>query len=101
MIETKKLSFRETHNDHLQILAEAGVPGYALFLGSLVLLARLSFRRSEGTTARQRFARLFAFPAAAAFFMLAVGHPLQLTSTIVLVIYFSALCFAWTGDENP
>lgn len=101
-IQFNRFNFSEAHNDHLQILAETGIPGYALFLTSLVLLARLSFRRTRDADPRHAFAQTFGFPAAAAFFVLCLAHfPLQLTSTIVPALYLAALCFAWTtADED-
>lgn len=92
-------SFGQVHNDHVQILAETGVPGYALFLGALVLLASVSFRRREATDLRPRFARVIALPAAVSFGVLTLAHfPMQLTAPMVPAIYLSALCFAWIDE---
>lgn len=96
-------SFGQAHNDHAQILAETGLPGYLIFLAALLLLASLSWRRGETSIdPRARFVRTFAFPAAAAFALLALAQfPLQLTSPMVPVIYLAGLCFAWTElDED-
>lgn len=94
-------NFGQTHNDHLQLLAETGLPGYAIFLTALVLLARLSFRRGPAETARERFVRGFALPAAVAFFVLALAFfPLHVTATIAPAVYLAALCFAWTGADE-
>jgi O-antigen ligase len=92
-------SFGQAHNDHLQILAETGLPGYLLFLGALVFLARLSFARSGLDTPNAQFATTFAFPAAVAFFVLALAHfPMQLTSNLVPAAYLAALCISWKGS---
>jgi O-antigen ligase len=94
-------NFGQTHNDHLQLLAETGLPGYAIFLTALVLLARLSFRRGPAETARERFVRGFALPGAVAFFVLALGFfPMYVTATIAPAVYLAALCFAWTGADE-
>jgi O-antigen ligase len=89
-------SFGQVHNDHLQILAETGLPGYLIFLAALALVARLSFARRDETDARTRFVTTYAFPGMVALFVLALAHfPLQLTSHIVPAAYLSALCIAW------
>jgi O-antigen ligase len=94
-------NFGEVHNDHLQLLAESGLPGYLLFLTALVLLGRMSFARSPATTERLKFVRSFACPAAAAFAVLALAHvPMQLTSTMVPALFLAALCFAWTESDE-
>ncbi len=92
--------FAQVHNDHLQVLAETGLPGSLLFLGALVLLAAISFRTPALPDERVRFARLFAFPAALTFGVLALAQfPMQLTSPMVAGVYLAALCFAWTGSD--
>jgi O-antigen ligase len=94
-------NFGEAHNDHLQLLAETGLPGYLLFLAALGMLARLTWRRrTDEPSPEQVFARSFAFPAAAAFFVLALAHfPLSLTSMMVPTVFLAGLCFAW-GDPD-
>jgi O-antigen ligase len=93
-------SFGQVHNDHLQLLAETGVPGYLLFLAALVFLARLSFRGRTQPSERTRFVTAFAFPNVAALFVLALAHfPLQLTSHVVPALYLSAICIAWKDSD--
>lgn len=92
--------FAQVHNDHLQVLAETGLPGYALFLAALLLLARISFRVPPSSDPRVRFARLFAFPAVLTFAVLALAQfPMQLTSPMVAGVYLAALCFTWTAPS--
>lgn len=100
-IELGNQNFGEVHNDHLQILAESGVPGYLLFLTAIVLIARLSFSSESDPTERRRFVRAFALPAAVGFFVLTLGHfAMQVTSTALQAVTFAALCFAWKGGNE-
>jgi O-antigen ligase len=95
-IRPRNETFGQVHNDHLQVLAEAGVPGYLIFLTALGLFGAITFQKQTSTDPRARFARLFAFPAAFAFAVLALAQfPLQLTSPMVPALFFAALCFAW------
>lgn len=90
-------NYREVHNDHLQLLAETGLPGYALYVAALLLLARISMRRRDAADdARVRFARLFGMPAAIGFAVLTLAQfPLQLTAPMVTALYFAALAVTW------
>lgn len=101
-IRISNQSFGQAHNDHLQLLAETGIPGYLIFLTGLAFLARLTFTRTHDDSPRTRFATAFALPAVVAFFVLALAHfPMQLTSHMVPAAYLAALCVAWKGlDEN-
>lgn len=101
-IRSGNQNFGQAHNDHLQLLAETGIPGYLLFLAGIVFLARLTFVACENTTPQMRFATAFALPAAIAFFVLALAHfPMQLTAHMVPATYLAALCVAWKGlDES-
>ncbi|HUR83552.1 MAG TPA: O-antigen ligase family protein [Thermoanaerobaculia bacterium] len=49
---TSGLMFGEVHNDHVQILAETGVIGYALFLVAIVVLVRAARGRPEASGGR-------------------------------------------------
>jgi O-antigen ligase len=96
-------NFSEVHNDHLEILAESGLPGYVLYLASLAGLASISFRRRDGPEGeRRRFARLFALPFAAAFATLTLAQfPLQLAATAVTCLFLAAICVAWSEIDEP
>ena len=94
------LSFGEVHNDHLQLLAEAGIPAYLIFLALVGRIAFMSFRRpgnaEEPEDERQRFVRVFAFPAAFALLVLALAQfPLYLAASASSALYFAGLCFGW------
>jgi O-antigen ligase len=92
--------FAQVHNDHLQVLAETGLPGYLLFLGALAMLGAITFRAPDATDPRSRFARLFAFPAALTFAVLALAQfPLQLTAPMTADLFLAALCFSWTDSS--
>jgi len=88
------------HNEHLQIMAETGVPGYILFVVVLIGLARLSLRRRKPASAvveeRAAFSRLLALPLASAMFLFCLTQfPLRLADTTLVWVYFSGLCFSW------
>jgi O-antigen ligase len=90
-------NYGETHNDHLQILAEAGLPAYLIFLAalaSLVMRARAASRSTEA-----RFAIAFGLPLAVSFFVLALAQfPLQIAAPRSVVIYLAVLCSVWSRD---
>jgi len=76
------VNFAETHNDHLQLLAETGLPGYALFVAACVILAR-----------RDRWLGL---PLVIMVAVLALAFfPLQIAATRHLLITVSALLIGW------
>ena len=92
---TRGINFAEAHNDHLQILAECGLPGYALFAAALLLLARCS-GGEQGTTPASEAARIMALPLAAGIAILCAGHfALQLASSASVIAQTAALCVAW------
>jgi O-antigen ligase len=100
-------NFGEVHNDHLQILAETGLPGYALFVAALIVIGSASFpkRREEARLQTEReFSRLAAFPLASSFAVLAIGQfPLELAASTSALTYLFALCYGWreptAGEE--
>jgi O-antigen ligase len=92
-------SFAEVHNDHLEILAETGLPGYLLFIASLAFIGYHSFAKSgdeKGASDTGRLARVLAFPAAAALAVLCLAHfPLQLASTTSSFVFVFATVVGW------
>jgi O-antigen ligase len=93
--EARVTNYGEAHSDHLEILAETGIPGYALFLAALILVARVSLQPATDDR-EQRLARLMALPLAAGLFVSALAHfPLQLTASTALYLYLAAACLAW------
>jgi len=92
------LNFGEAHNDHLQTLATGGLPAYALLIGALGLVARVSFRRESSAASDQnsRFARTFALPFVASFVVLALtSFPLEMGATTSSQLFLAALIVRW------
>lgn len=91
-------NFGEAHNEHLQLLAEGGVPAYALFVTALVLLARRSFAGSVATDARSVIARRLALPAATTVAVVSLAQfPLRLAAPTLTMSMILALTMA--GSE--
>jgi len=92
-------SFAEVHNDHLEILAETGLPGYLLFIASLAFIGYQSFAKSgdeRDASDTGRLARLLAFPAAATLAVLCLAHfPLQLASATSSFVFVFATVVGW------
>ncbi|HEX7678066.1 MAG TPA: O-antigen ligase family protein, partial [Thermoanaerobaculia bacterium] len=97
------MNFGETHNDHLQVAAETGLPGYALFLAAIALLAIPSRRRDGGgepPTAEQTVGRAIRTPLAATFFVLALAQfPLQIAAPRLMYLTLGALAIAWDRGD--
>lgn len=90
--------FGEAHNDHLQTMAQTGVPGYLLFAAALLLCAAVSFRRGEPAHDRERFARYLALPLAASMAVIALAQfPLELTSVLHPAVSYAAMALVWGG----
>ena len=85
--------YGQVHDDHLQVLAEGGLIGYAAFLASLVALASLSF------ATRNVFVRRMAAPLALYWIVLSFAQfPLETAVVRALLIHFAALAVAWRDD---
>ncbi|MEA2571406.1 MAG: hypothetical protein QOI24_3407 [Acidobacteriota bacterium] len=86
-------NFGEAHNDHLQTLAVAGLPGYALFVVALVLLGRRSLRRDHDEP--RTFASVAALPLVVAFGVVALAQfPLSLAAPMSVALHYAALIVA-------
>lgn len=95
-------NFAEAHNDHLQFLAEAGLPGYALFVAIAGRVALLSLRRRRREDGTSRFVGIFAFPATVGFSVAALAQfPSHLTAPAAVAVFAAALCHAWGDDARP
>ncbi len=101
-----RYNFEEAHSDHLELLAETGLPGYAIFLASIVVLGGGSRRkrgeRPEATDeVTARFVQLAQLPLATSLFVVAIAqYPLQLASSLAANLYVIALCAAWRPDNG-
>lgn len=94
-------NFGEAHNDHLQLLAEAGLPGYALFMIISGRVALLSLRLRRRGDERARFVSVFAFPAAVGFGVAMLAQfPMHLTAPSAVAVFAAALCHAWGTDAS-
>jgi O-antigen ligase len=98
-------NFGEVHNDHLQILAEGGIPAYVLFVAGLAGVASLSLRRRHNgaaviQTARQRYSAVLAAPAATALAVGAVAQfPLELAAPLHIIVTIFALVLRWSEPD--
>lgn len=109
--EATSFNFEEVHNDHLEVITETGLPGYAIMVAALVWLMLGSLRRRRGDdepepTPTQRWVRLASLPLAAGFAVIALAqYPLQLASSMSSTLFVAALSAAWrpsadTADET-
>ena len=86
------MNWGTVHNDHLQVLAEAGAIGYALFLASLGLL----MRRSADSSPRAAFARTLRWPLLTAIVLVCLAQfPLELAAPRLMFLTAGALCITW------
>jgi O-antigen ligase len=97
------MNFGETHNDHLQLLAEAGIPAYLLFLGAAIVIGRQSaiVDRESGRPQRvtRQFARDLALPLVVAMFLVTMTQfPLQIAASRLMFLYFAGLCMTWSEN---
>ncbi|HVG24174.1 MAG TPA: O-antigen ligase family protein, partial [Thermoanaerobaculia bacterium] len=94
---TSGMMFGEAHNDHVQLAAEFGAPGYLLFLALIVALLQ-TVRRSDGAGVRHDFTRALALPLAVTFVVLAIAQfPLHVAVTRHLLVTFAGLLAGWSA----
>jgi hypothetical protein len=94
---SRGINFGEVHNDHLQVLAEGGALGYALFLAAIAALGAVSLRRvASDSSPPRRFAFYLALPLAVLWIVISLAQfPLESTAVRMLIVHFAALCAAW------
>jgi hypothetical protein len=94
------VNYGEVHNDHLQVLAEGGILGYAAFVALLASLAGISVMNPGGDAdARRRFAWRFALPLAIYWIVLSLAQfPLETPVVRGLLVHLAALCVAWRSS---
>ena len=94
-----RVNFGEVHNDHLQVLAETGIIGYALFAAALIYVGSLSFRGGDSGAAsnnRPKIARYLALPLTIGFAVVALAQfPLELAAPRLMFLLFGGVCCAW------
>jgi O-antigen ligase len=91
------MNWGAVHNDHLQLAAEAGVVGYALFLASLGLLVR---RPSTESAPRAVFAKALRWPLATAIFLVCLAQfPLELAAPRLMFLTLGAICVTWNRTD--
>jgi len=92
------MNWGEVHNDHLQVAAETGLPGYALFLAAIALFA--GRRHGKAATPHAAFARAVRWPLAAAIAVVAIGQfPLELAAVRLILITLGALSITWSDEH--
>jgi len=97
------MNFGETHNDHLQVAAETGLPGYALLAGAIALLA-IPARRRRGNvlprTTEQTVGHAIRTPLAATFFVIALAQfPLQIAAPRLMFLTLGAIAISWDRPD--
>ena len=87
------------HDDHLEVAAETGLPGYALFL-AVIGFGAGRLRRRARAEMESRFARAMRWPLAALVFVLCLAQfPLELAAPRLALLTLGALCVGWDGDD--
>jgi O-antigen ligase len=94
------VNFGEVHNDHLQVMAEAGIPAYLILAAFLIYIGRP--RRASADESTRAAAARHLLPAAT--LSLAVlslaSFPLQLAATLVNYCFVGGLAFGWLQDDR-
>ncbi len=99
LINRNVVNFGETHNEHLQILAEGGLPAYAIFLAAFIVVSRLSLRKAHPDTETAGFARALALPLAVGLFTLMLSSfPLHIAAATAEIAFFCAVILKWDED---
>jgi O-antigen ligase len=97
------MNFGETHNDHLQVAAETGLPGYALLAAAIAYLAIPARRGRDNVTPRtpeQAVGHAIRAPLAATFFVIAIAQfPLQLATPRLMFLTLGAIAISWDRPD--
>ncbi|MDQ3281937.1 MAG: O-antigen ligase family protein [Acidobacteriota bacterium] len=92
-------NFGDAHNDHLQFLAEVGLPGYVAIvaIGLLLALGVLRRPREAASTPRHRVARALVIPLLGGVAVLCLAQfPFQIAVTRHLIVTMAALIAGWS-----
>ncbi len=97
------MNFGETHNDHLEVAAETGLPGYALLACAITLLAIPARRRRDNVlprTTEQTVGHAIRAPLAATFFVVALAQfPLQIAAPRLMFLTLGAIAISWDRPD--
>lgn len=97
------MNFGETHNDHLQVAAETGLPGYVLLFAAVAYLAIPARRRRDDAAPRTReqtVGHAIRAPLAATFFVIAMAQfPLQLAAPRLMFLTLGAIAISWDRPD--
>jgi O-antigen ligase len=93
--------YAETHNDHLQVAAETGLPGYAIFLTVAGLLGWTRRRRADDRQAVEiRFVEMLRPPLVTTFLVIALAQfPLQIAAPRLMFLTFAAIAMRCEGGS--
>jgi O-antigen ligase len=98
------MNWGEVHNDHLQVAAETGLPGYALFLLAIGIGSGIVGRqraRAGASSPEATFARAFRWPLATAVFVICLAQfPLEIAAPRLMILTLAALCVTWSHDDQ-
>jgi O-antigen ligase len=94
------VNFGEAHNDHLQLIAETGFPGYLLFLALVVVLVS-RIRATPGRDPREQVARGLIVPLAGTLLVLCLAQfPLYVPITRHLLVTMAGLLMGWSRTST-
>jgi len=90
-------NFAEVHSDHMQVLAEEGLPGFLLLAASLVMLANASRNRRHDDE-REAFVHYTGLGLAAGLATLAIASfPLEMVAVMQTMSYLAAAVLNWSA----
>jgi O-antigen ligase len=96
------VNFAEAHNDHLQLLAETGLPTYFALMAAIMLVGSISLspRPVLMPDNREEIARVLALPLAILLIVvMSAQFALQLAAPACTFVLLGAVCVAWSGDD--
>jgi O-antigen ligase len=95
-------NFGEVHNDHLQSLAETGLPGYLILLALIGSVGAVSFGSTpRATDIRAETARLLALPLCVGLSVaMLTSFPLQRAACIYTFVLLGAVSLAWSSTDD-
>lgn len=91
------MNWEAVHNDHLQVMAEAGLFGYLLLVASLGLLVRrVPAEPGPEPGPRAAFARALQWPLVTAIVLVCLAQfPLELAAPRLMFLTLGAICVTW------